>query len=37
MVAGLIRDVPTVKELVDRIMSEADHIIGKRLAGFMRH
>ena len=37
MVAGLIRDVPTVKELVDRIMSEAEGIIGKRLDGFMRH
>ena len=37
MVAGLIRDVPTVKELIDRIMSEAERIIGKRLAGFMRH
>ena len=36
MVAGLIRDVPTVKELVDRIMSEAERIIGKRLNGFMR-
>src|SRR5918994_3778332 len=35
MVAGLIRDVPTVKELVDRIMTEAEGIIGKRLAGFM--
>ena len=34
MVAGLIRDVPTVKELIDRIMAEADTIIGKRLAGF---
>ena len=37
MVAGLIRDVPTVKELIDRIMSEAAGIIGKRLNGFMRH
>ena len=37
MVAGLIRDVPTVKELIDRIMSEAEGIIGKRLNGFMRH
>jgi NAD(P)H-dependent flavin oxidoreductase YrpB (nitropropane dioxygenase family) len=37
MVAGLIRDVPTVKELVDRIMSEAEGIIGRRLNGFMRH
>jgi nitronate monooxygenase len=37
MVAGLIRDVPTVKELIDRIMSEAEGIIGRRLNGFMRH
>ena len=37
MVAGLIHDVPTVKELIDRIMSEAEGIIGKRLDGFMRH
>src|SRR5215207_3572385 len=36
MVAGLIRDVPTVKELIDRIMSEAERIIGKRLNGFMQ-
>jgi NAD(P)H-dependent flavin oxidoreductase YrpB (nitropropane dioxygenase family) len=36
MVAGLIRDVPTVKELMDRIMSEAEGIIGKRLNGFMQ-
>jgi nitronate monooxygenase len=36
MVAGLIRDVPTVKELIDRIMHEADEIIARRLAGFMR-
>jgi len=33
MVAGLIHDVPTVKELIDRIMKEADEIIAKRLAG----
>jgi NAD(P)H-dependent flavin oxidoreductase YrpB (nitropropane dioxygenase family) len=32
MVAGLIHDVPTVKELIDRIMREADEIIGRRLA-----
>jgi len=31
MVAGLIHDVPTVKELIDRIMKEADELIGKRL------
>ncbi len=36
MVAGLIRDVPTVKELIDRIMSEADSIISHRLSGFMK-
>ena len=35
MVAGLIHDVPTVKELVDRIMGEADAIIRKRLEGFL--
>ena len=34
MVAGLIHDVPTVKELIDRIMAEAHQIITKRLAGF---
>jgi nitronate monooxygenase len=33
MVAGLIHDVPTVKELIDRIMNEADAIITQRLAG----
>ncbi len=32
MVAGLIHDVPTVKALIDRIMSEADEIIAGRLA-----
>ncbi|MGB0262289.1 MAG: NAD(P)H-dependent flavin oxidoreductase [Henriciella sp.] len=34
MVAGLIHDVPTCKELVDRIMREADEIINQRLARF---
>jgi nitronate monooxygenase len=33
MVAGLIHDIPTVKELIDRIVREADEIITKRLAG----
>jgi nitronate monooxygenase len=33
MVAGLIHDIPTVKELIDRIMSEAEVIINQRLAG----
>ncbi len=36
MVAGLIHDVPSCRELIDRIMREADEIIGKRLAGFAR-
>ncbi|MFT3814851.1 MAG: nitronate monooxygenase family protein [Acidovorax sp.] len=36
MVAGLVRDVPTVKELIDRIMAEAEAIIQKRLAGALR-
>jgi nitronate monooxygenase len=36
MVVGLIRDIPTVKELIDRTMSEAERIIGRRLAGFMQ-
>ncbi len=35
MVAGLINDVPTVKELIDRIMSEAESIIRQRLTGFL--
>ena len=34
MVAGLIHDIPTVKELIDRIMNEADQIIRVRLAGY---
>jgi NADH:quinone reductase (non-electrogenic) len=34
MVAGLIRDVPTVKELIDRIMAEAHSTIAQRLARF---
>jgi nitronate monooxygenase len=29
MVAGLIHDIPTCKELIDRIMAEADEIIGR--------
>jgi nitronate monooxygenase len=34
MVAGLIHDIPTVQELIDRIMAEADAIIAQRLARF---
>ena len=35
MVAGLIHDIPSVKELIDRIMMEADGIIRQRLTGFL--
>jgi NADH:quinone reductase (non-electrogenic) len=35
MVAGLIHDVPTVKELIDRIMREAEALIRQRLAGVL--
>ena len=36
MVAGLIRDVPTVQQLIDGIMAEADALITQRLAGLLR-
>ena len=32
MVAGLVNDIPTVAELIDRIMREADDLINERLA-----
>jgi NADH:quinone reductase (non-electrogenic) len=35
MVAGLIHDIPSVKELIDRIMAEAGMIIRGRLRGFL--
>jgi nitronate monooxygenase len=35
MVVGLIHDIPSVKELIDRIMAEADRIIRSRLMGFL--
>jgi nitronate monooxygenase len=35
MVAGLIHDIPSVKELIDRIMTEAEQIIRQRLTGFL--
>ena len=34
MVAGLIKDVPTVQELIQRIMDEAEAIINQRLVRF---
>ena len=35
MVAGLIRDIPTCKELIDRIMREAEALIRARLQGLL--
>ena len=35
MVAGLIHDIPTCKELIDRIMTEAEAIIRSRLEGIL--
>ena len=35
MVAGLIHDVPTCKELVERIVSDAEEIIKSRLSQFV--
>lgn len=35
MVAGLIYDIPTCKELINRIMSEAEEIISDRLRGMI--
>lgn len=35
MVAGLIHDIPSCKELIDRIMREAETIIRTRLEGFL--
>jgi len=35
MVVGLIHDIPTVKELIDRIMADAEQLIRKQLMGFL--
>jgi nitronate monooxygenase len=35
MVAGLIHDIPTCKELIDSIMSEAEMLIRGRLTGLL--
>jgi nitronate monooxygenase len=35
MVAGLIHDIPSVKVLIERIMQEADALIGNRLIGLL--
>ena len=36
MVAGLIHDVPSCKELIDRIMAQANELINQRLARFAK-
>ena len=36
MVAGLISDIPSVQDLLDRIMEQASQIINQRLAGFVQ-
>jgi nitronate monooxygenase len=35
MVAGLIHDIPTVKELIERTIAEAEGLLRKRLAGYL--
>jgi nitronate monooxygenase len=35
MVVGLINDIPTVKELIDRIMTDATRLIRDRLSGLL--
>jgi NAD(P)H-dependent flavin oxidoreductase YrpB (nitropropane dioxygenase family) len=35
MVVGLINDIPSVRELIDRIMGEAERLIRGRLAGML--
>ena len=35
MAVGLIKDIPTVKDLIDRIMADAENIIRQRLSGFL--
>ncbi len=35
LVAGLIHDIPTCQELIDRIMTQAEDIIRRRLEGFL--
>jgi nitronate monooxygenase len=37
MVAGLIRDIPTVGELIDRIMADAERLIRNDLLGLLDH
>jgi nitronate monooxygenase len=34
MVAGLVNDIPTVQDLINNIMSQADEIIKSKLQNF---
>jgi nitronate monooxygenase len=36
MVQGLIHDIPTCKDLIDRIIAEAEAILDKRIPAFRR-
>ncbi|MBB5707908.1 NAD(P)H-dependent flavin oxidoreductase YrpB (nitropropane dioxygenase family), partial [Sphingopyxis panaciterrulae] len=36
MVQGLIHDIPTCQQLIERIIHDAQTIINQRLAGFQR-
>jgi nitronate monooxygenase len=36
MVQGLIHDIPTCKELIDRIIADAESILDQRIQGFRR-
>jgi NAD(P)H-dependent flavin oxidoreductase YrpB (nitropropane dioxygenase family) len=35
MVVGLVNDIPTAKELIDRVMAEAEEIIRLRLTALL--
>ena len=37
MVAGLIHDIPSCQELIDRIMGEAEQILNQRLASMLKN
>lgn len=37
MVAGLIHDIPSCKDLIDQIMKESENIINNRLGGFLKN
>ena len=37
MVAGLIHDIPSCKDLIDQIMKESEDIINNRLGGFLKN